>query len=177
VTPRRPCFARVRLAAIVMGLAFAAGPGAADQRSLVEVTASARYQSLRDGAMQFFRAIRQADKPTLVRLARAGARADVRKDLDNPTSALARILLTGSRAMRGRFMSVQVPRVLLFRLRESSGQDDIVLACFSDSRLEFTKPATDAELPPLDSNRAELCLPFVQDNRRWAVAYDLLPPG
>jgi len=160
-----------------MGRAFAAGPGAADQRSLVEVTASARYQSLRDGAMQFFRAIRQADKPTLVRLARAGARADVRKDLDNPTSALARILLTGSRAMRGRFMSVQVPRVLLFRLHESSGQDDVVLACFSDARLEFTKPATDAELPPLDSNRAELCLPFVQDNRRWAVAYDLLPPG
>lgn len=134
MTPRRPGFPRVRLAAIVMGFAFAAAPGAANQRSLVEVTASARYQSLRDGAMQFFRAIRQADKPTLVRLARAGARADVRKDLDNPTSALARILLTGSRAMRGRFMSVQVPRVLLFRPRESSGQGGVVLACFSDPR-------------------------------------------
>ena len=69
------------------------GLGLASARAYVAAGANV-LMCARDAAIQFFRAIRQADKPTLVRLARAGARADVRKDLDNPTSALARILLT-----------------------------------------------------------------------------------
>jgi hypothetical protein len=143
------------------------------QATLVEVPiASARYETLQSDALRFFRAVRNGDKPTLVRLTPAAGRDAVRKDLDDPTSSHARILLTGSRAMRGRFMSVQTPHLRFVRQRDARDADDRVIVCFSDPRQEFRTPATTAELPSIDSNRAEMCVPFVWTDRQWAVVLD-----
>jgi hypothetical protein len=135
---------------------------------LVEVpVASARYESLQSQASRFLRAVRNGDKPTLARLVPPASRDAVRADLENPTSSISRLLLTGSRAMRGRFMSVQTPRLTFFRQRNPD--DDRVIVCFSDSQQEFKTPATTADLPAADSNRAEMCLPFELNDRQWTV--------
>ena len=142
----------------------------ARQTPLVQVpVTSTRYESLQNEALRFFRAVRNGDKPTLVRLTPASGRDGVRKDLDDPTSSLARLLLTGSRAMRGRFMGVQTPRLTMLRQSETREADDRVLVCYSDSRQAFKTPATTADLPVTDSNRAEMCLPFVYGDRQWQV--------
>jgi hypothetical protein len=139
------------------------------QAALVEVPiASSRYESLQTEALRFFRAVRNGDKPTLVRLTPAPAREGMTKDLDEPTSPVARMLLTGSRAMRGRFMSIQTPRLTFLRQRDRDA-DNRVTVCFSDPRLEFKTPATTADLASTDSNRAEMCVPFVWTDRQWAV--------
>jgi hypothetical protein len=65
-------------------------------------------------------------------------------------------------------MSVQAPRLTFLRPRDASG-DERVVVCFSDSRLEFKTPPTVADLPSTDSNRAEMCLPFVYADRHWQV--------
>jgi hypothetical protein len=137
------------------------------QARLVQVeTASAQYQNLQAEALRFFRAVRNGDKPTLARLAPDAGREAVRKDLEDPTSPIARLLLTGSRAMRGRFMSVQTPRVTLLRQRDAT---DRAIVCFSDPRQPFNTPATTAELPAVDSNHAEMCFPFTIADKHWSV--------
>ena len=142
----------------------------APQGALVEVpTKSVRYESLQNEALRFFRAVRNSDKPTLVRLSTDAAMEVVRKELDNPTSPLTRMLLTGSRAMRGRFMSVQTPRLTLLRERDTRDTDERVIVCFSDPRQEFKTPRRTTDLPAADSNRAEMCLPFAYAGRRWQV--------
>jgi hypothetical protein len=151
--------------------------GQAPQAPLVEVQAtSARYERLHLEALRFFRAVRQLDKPTLVRLTPAGDREAVRADLENPTSPLSRMLLTGSRAIRGRFMSVPVPRLTLLRQADTSAADDGIIVCFSDPRQVFRAPATVAALPAAGSNRAEICLPFVEADRHWFVVPVGSPP-
>jgi hypothetical protein len=146
---------------------------APQQAALVEVPiVSARYEALQSEALRFFRAVRNGDKPTLVRLTPAAGRDAVRKDLDDPTSSRARMLLTGSRAMRGRFMSVQTPRLTFVRQRDQREADDRVLVCFSDPRQGFRTPATTSDLPSIDSNRSEMCVPFVWTDRQWAVILD-----
>jgi hypothetical protein len=148
-------------------LALASQP---PQATLVELpVTSARYENLQNEALRFFRAVRNGDKPTLVRLSPDGAQERVRRDLDNPTSPMTRMLLTGSRAMRGRFMSVQSPRLTFFRERAATEGDERVVVCFSDPRQEFKKPARTTDLPVADSNRAEMCLPFVFAGKQWLV--------
>jgi hypothetical protein len=137
------------------------------RNTLIEVTAtSARYESLQNEALRFFRAVRNRDIPTLVRLSPPASRAAVRKDLDNPMSPLSRLLMTGSHAMRGRFMSVQTPRLTLLRQSDVPADDQLVV-CFSDPRQPFEAPVSNARLPALESNRAELCLPFAYSDRHW----------
>jgi hypothetical protein len=157
------CYRLLLVAAL--GWAQAAPPAA-----LVEVqVASARYESLQNDALRFFRAVRNGDKPAMARLTPSAVQDAVRKDLDDPTSPVARLLLTGSRAMRGRFMSVQTPRLTFLRERSARDTDDRVIVCFSDPRQEFRPPPTTAELPVADSNRAETCLSFTDVDKHWQV--------
>jgi hypothetical protein len=147
------------------------------QPSVLEIAAtSGRYVSLHDQARRFFEAVRLGDKRTLVALALPEARGVVQKDLENPTSRLSRILLTGSRAMRGRFMAVRAPRVVLLRHPDLVGRGDGTTVCFSDPSQAFKTPASVADLPPVESNRAEMCVFFVYAGRRWAITYDLAYP-
>jgi hypothetical protein len=132
--------------------------------------------SLHNQARRFFEAVRLGDKRTLVALALPEARGVVQKDLENPTSRLSRILLTGSRAMRGRFMAVRAPRVVLLRHPDLVGRGDGTTVCFSDPSQAFKTPASVADLPPVESNRAEMCVFFVYAGRRWAITYDLAYP-
>ena len=85
------------------------------------------------------------------------------------------MLLTGARAMRGKFMSVQTPRMTFLREPGARAADDRVIVCFSDSRQEFTTPATPDDLPGAETNRAEICLPFVLVDRQWLVVLSARP--
>jgi hypothetical protein len=162
----------VQVWAVLLWLAIQVSPPQARQRTFVEVpSTSARYESLQTEALRFFRAVRNRDHPTLVRLSPAGDRDAIRKDLDNPTSPVSRMLLTGSRAMRGRFMSVQTPRVTLLREQDTRDAGERVIVCFSDPQQEFKAPATVAGLPAADSNRAEMCVPVVYAERKWEFVF------
>ena len=79
-----------------------------------------------------------------------------RTDLDDPTSPLARTLLTGARAMRGKFH--WCPRMpgttFLSENRARAADVEGTIVRFSDPRQEFTTPATPEELPGAGTNRA-----------------------
>jgi hypothetical protein len=77
------------------------------------------------------------------------------------------MLLTGARAMRGKFMSVQTPRMTFLRELGVRDADDRLIVCFSDPRQEFTTPSTPGDLPGADTNRSQMCLPFVLVDRQW----------
>lgn len=167
---------RPQLCFVLVCFAALASIRAPRQTTLVEITPTpARYERLRDDALRFFRAVGNGDKPTLARLAPPASRDAIRTDLDDPTSPLARMLLTGARAMRGKFMSVQTPRMTFLRERGARAADDRVIVCFSDSRQEFTTPATPDDLPGAETNRAEICLPFVLVDRQWLVVLSARP--
>jgi hypothetical protein len=147
------------------------------QAVMVEVPGtSGRYADLRRQAVRFFDAVRRSDKAALAGLALAETREVVRRDLADPRSRLSRILLTGSRAMRGRFKHVRAPRVVLLRHPDLVGVGDGTTVCFSDSRQEFRTPASMTELPAVETNRAEMCVFFVHADRRWNVTYDFAYP-
>ena len=167
---------RPQLFVVLACFAALASIRAPRQATFVEMApTSARYESLRDDALRFFRAVCNGDKPTVARLAPPASRDAIRRDLDDPASPLARMLLTGARAMRGKFMSVQTPRMTFLRERGARDADDRVIVCFSDSRQEFTTPAAPEDLPGADTNRPEICLPFVRVDRQWLVVISARP--
>ena len=167
---------RPRLCVALACFAALASIRAPRQATLVEMTpTSARYEGLREDALRFYRAVCNGDQPTLARLAPPASRDAIRRDLDDPTSPLARMLLTGARAMRGKFMSVQTPRMTFLRELGVRDADDRLIVCFSDPRQEFTTPSTPGDLPGADTNRPEMCLPFVLVDRQWLVVLSARP--
>ena len=78
---------RPQLFVVLACFAALASIRAPRQATFVEMApTSARYESLRDDALRFFRAVCNGDKPTVARLAPPASRDAIRRDLDDPTA-------------------------------------------------------------------------------------------